>query len=83
MMVIQAGALLALVLGGTAVVLVREPLRQAMVASIYGLLLVVTFTVLQAPDVTLSAIMAGGLAAPMLIVLAVAKVRAHDRNEQR
>jgi energy-converting hydrogenase B subunit D len=57
------------------VVLARDPLRQAMVASIYGLMLGILFFVLQAPDVALSQTVVGAVALPMMILLALAKVR--------
>jgi energy-converting hydrogenase B subunit D len=57
------------------VVLARDPLRQAMVASIYGLLLGILFFVFQAPDVALSQTVVGAVALPMMILLALAKVR--------
>jgi len=59
----------------TAVVLAREPLRQAMVASIYGLVLGILFFVFQAPDVALSQTAVGAVALPLMILLALAKVR--------
>jgi energy-converting hydrogenase B subunit D len=59
----------------TAVVLSREPLRQAMVASIYGLVLGILFFVFQAPDVALSQTAVGAVALPLMILLALAKVR--------
>ena len=67
-------------LGGTAVVLTRDPLNQAMVASFYGLLLGLSFLVLQAPDVALSQITVGAVALPLMILLALAKVRRGDRR---
>jgi energy-converting hydrogenase B subunit D len=57
------------------VVLARDPLRQAMVASIYGLVLGILFLVFQAPDVALSQTVVGAVALPMMILLALAKVR--------
>jgi energy-converting hydrogenase B subunit D len=59
----------------TCVVLARDPLRQAMVASIYGLLLGILFFVFQAPDVALSQTAVGAVALPLMILLALAKVR--------
>jgi energy-converting hydrogenase B subunit D len=56
-------------------VLTREPLKQAMVASIYGLVLGVLFFVWQAPDVALSQTVVGAVALPLMILLALAKVR--------
>ena len=46
----------------TSVVLARDPLRQAMVASIYGLVLGILFFVFQAPDVALSQTVVGAVA---------------------
>jgi energy-converting hydrogenase B subunit D len=59
----------------TSVVLARDPLRQAMVASIYGLVLGIVFFVFQAPDVALSQTVVGAVALPMMILLALAKIR--------
>jgi energy-converting hydrogenase B subunit D len=59
----------------TSVVLARDPLRQAMVASIYGLVLGILFFVFQAPDVALSQTVVGAVALPMMILLALAKIR--------
>ena len=59
----------------TCVVLARDPLRQAMVASIYGLVLGILFFVVQAPDVALSQTAVGAVALPLMILLALAKVR--------
>jgi uncharacterized MnhB-related membrane protein len=64
----------------TAVALVREPVRQVVVLSGYGLLLSVLFLVFQAPDVTLSELSVGAIALPILVLLALAKVR---RDEVR
>jgi energy-converting hydrogenase B subunit D len=57
------------------VVLARDPLRQAMVTSIYGLVLGILFFLFQAPDVALSQTVVGAVALPMMILLALAKVR--------
>ena len=77
---IQVVALLLVALGAWAVVASREPLRQAIVASIYGLVLGVLFFAFQAPDVALSNIVIGAVAVPVIILLAIAKVRS-DRGE--
>jgi energy-converting hydrogenase B subunit D len=69
-------AVLVLVAGcATSVVLTRDPLKQAMVASIYGLVLGVLFFVFQAPDVALSQTAVGAVALPLMILLALAKIR--------
>ncbi len=70
-----------LVVAGTApcVVLTRDPLRQAMVASIYGLVLGILFFVFQAPDVALSQTAVGAVALPLMILLALAKIRGGEQ----
>ena len=69
-------ALLLLLMGfvGTTVVLARDPLRQAIVAGIFGLLLALLFFAFQAPDVALSQIVVGSVALPLMIVLTLAKL---------
>jgi len=59
----------------TCVVLTREPLKQAMIASLYGLVLGIVFFVFQAPDVALSQTAVGAVALPLMILLALAKIR--------
>jgi uncharacterized MnhB-related membrane protein len=72
--VLQAALLVLVAVGGTAVVLVRDPLRQAIVAGIFGLLLALLFFAFQAPDVALSQIVVGSVALPLMIVLTLAKL---------
>ena len=63
----------------TLVVLARDTTRQAMLLSLFGLTLAVLFFVLQAPDVALSQIVVGIVALPLLILLALAKLRQPPR----
>ncbi len=79
MTVLLAVVLLLVAAAGTAVVLTRDPLDQAIVASFFGLLLGLAFLVLQAPDVALSQIAVGAVALPLMILLALAKVRRGSR----
>jgi uncharacterized MnhB-related membrane protein len=65
--------------GGTAVVATRDPLRQAMMASFFGILLAILFFVLQAPDVALSEIVVGAVALPLMVLLSLAKIRGGQR----
>ena len=75
MIVLQVAVLLLVALAAFAVVTTRDPLRQAMVASLYGLILGILFFVWQAPDVALSQTVVGAVALPLMILLALAKVR--------
>ena len=72
---LQTVVCLLVAVSATAVVAARDPLRQAMVASIYGLVLGIMFFVFQAPDVGLSQTVVGAVALPLMILLALAKVR--------
>lgn len=72
---LQTVALLVVALGAWAVVAARDPVRQAIVASLYGLSLGILFFAFQAPDVALSNIVIGAVALPAMIMLAIAKTR--------
>jgi energy-converting hydrogenase B subunit D len=71
---LQVVVLALVAVSATAVVAARDPLRQAMVASIYGLVLGILFFVFQAPDVGLSQTVVGAVALPLMILLALAKI---------
>jgi uncharacterized MnhB-related membrane protein len=80
MTAVQAVCLLLVALGAWAVVAARDPLRQAIVASLYGLILGVLFFAFQAPDVALSNIVVGSVVTPTIILLALAKIGGRDRE---
>jgi len=62
---------------GTGVVLCRDPLRQAAASGIFGLALSALLMLLQAPDAALSQMGVSGIALPVMILLALAKIREH------
>jgi energy-converting hydrogenase B subunit D len=66
----------------TAVVLTRDPAKQAIGISFYGLVMALMFFIFQAPDVALSQIVIGAVALPLMILLALTKIRRHE-DEQR
>jgi uncharacterized MnhB-related membrane protein len=72
---LQITLLVLVAAGATAVVLVRRPVQQVLVLSIYGILLAVLFLAFQAPDVTLSELTVGAVALPIILLLTLAKVR--------
>jgi uncharacterized MnhB-related membrane protein len=71
---LQVTILVLVAAGATGVVLVRDPVRQVIVLSVYGVLLAVLFLAFQAPDVTLSELAVGAVVLPLLLVLTLAKV---------
>jgi uncharacterized MnhB-related membrane protein len=79
---LQVACLLAVAVAGTATVLTREPLRQALASGILGLSLAVLFLAFGAPDVALSQIVVAGVAVPVMVLLTLAKLRAEERREE-
>ncbi|MEU6348547.1 hydrogenase subunit MbhD domain-containing protein [Streptomyces sp. NPDC047072] len=76
-------ALLLVAASATAAVAVRDPVRQALVLSVLGVVLAVLFTVLQAPDVGLSQLAVGSALTPLLLLLAVHKVKRRGRDPEK
>jgi len=74
-LLLEYGILLFVAAGGTAVVFTRDTASQAVVVSFYGLLLAILFFVFRAPDVALSQIVVGAVALPLMILLALARVK--------
>jgi energy-converting hydrogenase B subunit D len=75
---LQITILVLVAAGATAVVLVRRPVHQVLVLSIYGVLLAVLFLAFQAPDVTLSELTVGSVVLPIILLLTLAKIRKHE-----
>lgn len=76
-------AVLALVaVGAPAVVLTREPLRQTFVLGVYGLLLALLFFVFLDPDVALSQLVVSTVGLPLMLLLALAKVRSQEEQHR-
>ena len=74
-MVLQDLVLMMVAIGAAAVVFTRQPVAQAIVLSVYGMVLTVMFLVFQAPDVALAEVTAGAVALPLMILLALARIR--------
>jgi len=79
---LQTVCLLAVAVAGTATVLTRDPLRQAVSSGLLGLSLAVMFLAFGAPDVALSQIVVAGVAVPVMVLLALAKIRTDERREE-
>jgi uncharacterized MnhB-related membrane protein len=65
-----------------AMVLTRNPHRQILSLSFYGLILSVLFFAFQAPDVALSQLVIGAVVLPLMVLLALAKIR-RDADRRR
>ena len=75
---LQAISLILVALSGTLLVATREPDRQVVVSSVFGICLALLFFMFQAPDVALSQIAVGAVALPAMLVLALAKIRRRE-----
>jgi uncharacterized MnhB-related membrane protein len=82
MTLLQIAALAGVALAGVATAFTADPLRQTMVLGIYGFSLTMLFFVFQAPDVALSEIVVATVGLPVMILLALRKVREHDRQNE-
>ena len=76
MTAVLIGIALTLVLaGGIAVVFTADPQRQAVTVSVYGLAMTLLFFLLAAPDVALSQVVVGTAIVPLMVMLAIRKIR--------
>jgi energy-converting hydrogenase B subunit D len=74
-----AALLLLVAVAGTAVVRTRDVTNQVLALGFYGLLLALMFFFFQAPDVALSQITVGAVALPLMVMLAIARMKFRDR----
>jgi uncharacterized MnhB-related membrane protein len=79
---LQSVALALVALGAPAVVLSRDPLKMIVVNGLYGLTLVLVFVIYGAPDVALSMLVVGTVAYPLVVLVAIARVRARKGSEE-
>ena len=79
---LQSVALALVALGAPAVVLSRDPLKMIVVNGFYGLVLVLLFVIYGAPDVGLSMLVVGTVAYPLVVLVAIARVRARTGEEE-
>jgi len=78
---VQLVAMALVAVFGTALVLTTEPKRQVIVSGPFSLSLIVLLTVLQAPDVVLSAVVVGLIGYPVMVLFALAKINSHQVEE--
>lgn len=79
---VQAIALILVAVTGTVVVLIAQPLRQALVLGLYGLVLTVLFFSFQAPDVALSEIVVSGVGLPVIVLAALRRIEEHEQGDE-
>lgn len=82
MTVLQVIALALVAVGGLAVVVTPDPLRQTMVAGIYGISLTFLFFTFQAPDVALSELVISSVGLPLIVLAALRKIRTQAEEHE-
>ncbi len=78
MMYLGAGILLLVALSGFAVVRTRDVTAQIIALGFYGMLTALMFFFFQAPDVALSQITVGAVALPLMVMLAISRMKFRD-----
>lgn len=75
MMYVGAGLLVLVGITGFAVVRTRDVTSQVIALGFYGLLTALMFFFFQAPDVALSQVTVGAVALPLMVMLAISRMR--------
>jgi len=83
MMAFRALILVLVGISALGVVRTRDTTCQVLALSFYGLLLAVMFFVFQAPDVALSQIAVGAVALPLMVMLALARMKYRSERQQK
>jgi uncharacterized MnhB-related membrane protein len=78
MMYVGAAILLLLAVSGFAVVRTRDTTEQVIALGFYGLVTALMFFIFQAPDVALSQITIGAVALPLMVMLAISRMKARE-----
>jgi uncharacterized MnhB-related membrane protein len=79
---VGAGLLLLVAVSGFGVVRTRDVTSQVIALSFYGILMALVFFFFQAPDVALSQITVGAVALPLMVMLAISRMKYRTANQQ-
>lgn len=83
MLIMHVAVLAMVALAGTGVALTRDPTCQIISVSFFGLILALFFLLMQAPDVALSQVVVGAVALPLMVLLALAKIRKDRQGKEQ
>ena len=78
MMYVGAGIILLVAYTGFFVVRTRDVTQQIIALGFYGLITALMFFFFQAPDVALSQITVGAVALPLMVMLAISRMKFRD-----
>lgn len=80
MMYVGAALLLLIGVSGFAVVRTRDVTSQVLALGFFGIVTALMFFFFQAPDVALSQITVGAVALPLMVMLAISRMKFHDTS---
>lgn len=75
MMILGAGLLVLISISALAIVRTDNGMNQILALGFYGLLFALLFFLFQAPDVALSQITVGAIALPLMVMLAITRMK--------
>jgi energy-converting hydrogenase B subunit D len=78
-----AALLLLVAVSGLAVVRTRDVTEQVIALGFYGILMALVFFYFQAPDVALSQITVGAVALPLMVMLAISRMKFRSALESK
>jgi energy-converting hydrogenase B subunit D len=79
---VGAGLLLLVAATGFGVVRTRDVTSQVIALSFYGVLMALVFFFFQAPDVALSQITVGAVALPLMVMLAISRMKYRAASQE-
>src|SRR5579875_2666840 len=79
---VGAGLLLLVAVSGFAIVRTRDVACQLLALGFYGLVMALVFFIFQAPDVALSQITVGAVALPLMVMLALSRMKFREAATQ-
>jgi uncharacterized MnhB-related membrane protein len=82
MMWVGAGLLLLVATAGFAVVRTRDVTSQVIALGFFGVLMALVFFFFQAPDVALSQIVVGAVALPLMVMLAISRMKYRTASKE-
>jgi uncharacterized MnhB-related membrane protein len=82
MTALQLALFLLVAIAGTVVVLTRELRRQALLFSLYGMLMTILFVVIESADVSLSELAVGAAALPLMLLVTISTLRHREEEEE-
>ena len=83
MMILGIGLLALIAVSAFAIVRTDDVTNQVIALSFYGLLFALMFFIFQAPDVALSQVTVGAIALPLMVMLAITRMKHREELRQK